>query len=743
MFALNEKGEICMKQGKGLFAAITVVTALCCLIAVFGMGSGIKGARDMRFGIDIRGGVEAVFEPEGMEQKATQAELESARIVIENRLDVKNITDREITVDKEGGYIIVRFPWKADETDFEPENAIAELGDMAQLTFRDEAGNVLLDGSHITKSTPQKDTSVTGSPYVVSLSFDSEGAKLFEEATGKLIGQHMGIYMDEEQISNPVVEAKISGGNAVINGMADLKEAESLSDKISAGALPFSLATTNFSTISPALGNQALHIMVGAGILAFFLICLFMVVTYRLPGVIACITLALQMSLQLLAISIPQYTLTLPGIAGIILSLGMSVDTNIIISERITDELRERNNLRTSIKYGYKNAFSSVLDGNLTTAIVAIILMIFGSGTMLSFGYTLLMGMIFNVFIGVSVSKKLLMSILEFSGMNDRKWFREKKEPKTKAFYEKKWLYGLISGCIMLVGIIACLVRGVTLDTQFTGGVVLSYFTEEKADTGKIEAAIEELMKRPVTVQTTEDTISGKDSIQVTLAGNGGLSPGEQKKIMEVINETDDVHAVPSETYAVEPYIGAKALKNAGIAILLSVLFIIAYVWVRFKALGGMSAGITAIMALIHDVCVVFFTFALFKIPLNDAFVAVTLTIIGYSINDTIVLYDRIRENRRADGKMEVAELVNISTTQTFARSINTSLTSTLCILIILVASVFFHLNSILEFALPMFFGLISGCYSSICIAGTLWAMWKRRRSLPEKSTVRKLPNHC
>lgn len=738
------KGEICMKQSKGLFIGITVITALCCLIAVFGIGSGIKGAREMRFGIDIRGGVEAVFEPEGMDRKATEAELESARTVIENRLDVKNITDREITVDKEGGYIIVRFPWKADETDFEPENAIAELGDMAQLTFRDEEGNVLLDGSHVTKSTPQKDTSVTGSPYVVSLSFDTEGAKLFEEATGKLIGQHMGIYMDEEQISNPVVEAKISGGDAVINGMADLEEAQSLSDKISAGSLPFSLATTNFSTISPALGNQALHIMVGAGILAFFLICLFMILTYRLPGVIACITLALQMSLQLLAISIPQYTLTLPGIAGIILSLGMSVDTNIIISERITDELRERNNLRTSIKYGYKNAFSSVLDGNLTTAIVAVILMIFGSGTMLSFGYTLLMGMIFNVFIGVSVSKKLLLSILEFSSMNNRKWFREKKEPKQKPFYEKKWIYGLVSGGIMLVGIISCLVRGVTLDTQFTGGVVLSYFTEAEADTGKIEAAVEDLTGRPVTVQTTEDTVSGKNSIQVTLAGNGGLSPEEQKQVVEAINKTDDnIKAVPSETYAVEPYIGAKALKNAAIAIVLSVLFIVAYVWVRFKALGGMSAGITAILALIHDVLVVFFTFALFKIPLNDAFVAVTLTIIGYSINDTIVLYDRIRENRRADQKMEVVELVDISTTQTFARSINTSLTSTLCILIILVASVGFHLSSIFEFALPMFFGLISGCYSSICIAGTLWAMWKKKKGTQKNPVTGKVPKHC
>lgn len=724
-----------MKDSKKVFLIAVAVIGIIACIAIFGAGSGIKGARDIRFGIDIRGGVEAVFEPAGLDRSATEAELESARIVIENRLDVRNITDREVTVDKEGGYVIVRFPWKADETSFRPEDAIAELGDMAQLTFRDEAGKVLLDGSHVIESAPQKDSSGVKSEFVVSLEFDSQGAQLFEEATGTLLGKQIGIYMDEELISNPVVEAKISGGKAVINGMANFEEAQALSDKISAGALPFSLDTTNFSTISPTLGNQALHIMVGAGIAAFFIICLFMAFMYKLPGLIACLTLTLQMSLQLLAISVPQYTLTLPGIAGIILSLGMAVDTNIIISERIADELRKSQGLRIAIKNGYKNAFSSVLDGNLTTAIVAGILMIFGSGTMLSFGYTLLVGMIINVFVGVAVSKKMLLSIIKFSKLNNRIYFKEKKQPKVRPFYQKKWIYAIVSGVIFAVGIGACLIKGVSLDTQFTGGVVLSYFTESPVDTKQVERAVEELTSRPVTVQITEDHVSGKDSIQVTLAGNGGLTPEVQKQLMAAINDIDDkVKATPSETYSVEPYIGAKALKNSAIAIVLSFVFIVIYVWLRFTALGGMAAGITAVIALIHDVFVVFFTFALFSIPLNDAFVAVALTIIGYSINDTIVLYDRIRENRKLDSQKNMVELVNMSISQTFARSINTSLTSTLCVVIILAASVVFHLNSIYEFALPMLFGLAAGCYSSICIAGTLWAMWEKWRRA-EKGT--------
>lgn len=720
-----EKRDI-MKQKQGTFIGISVLIILCSLIAVFGLGKGIKGADKMRFGIDIRGGVEAIFEPEGLDRKATEKELESARTVIENRLDAQNITDREVTIDKDGGYVIVRFPWKADEENFNPEEAISELGEMAQLTFRDEEGNVLLDGTHVKESVVQKETA-QGAPnqYVVDLSFDKEGAELFENATKQQIGKYMGIYMDENLISNPMVETEISGGNAQITGMSGFDEAQALAEKISAGSLPFSLKTTNFSTISPTLGNQALHIMVGAGILAFLFICIFMIGMYKIPGVIACMTLLLQVSLQLLAISVPQYTMTLPGIAGIILSIGMAVDTNIIISERIADELRSHENLYTAIKYGYKNAFSSVLDGNLTTAIVAVILMIFGSGSMLSFGYTLLTGMIVNVIVGVSVSKKLLYSILEFKGMNDRKWFREKKVPKVKPFYQKKWIYGLISGAVFLIGIGACVGRGVTLDTQFTGGVVLSCFTDKVPDTQQVEAAVEKVMNRPVTVQTTENTVNNKSSIQITLAGTGGLSPEEQEQVIDAVNSVDDsIHAVTSETYAVEPYIGARALKDAITAIILSLIFIVVYVWIRFSALGGMSAGMTAILALVHDVLVVFFTFALFKIPLNDAFVAVALTIIGYSINDTIVLYDRIRENRKSDNRLGVVELVNESTTQTFARSIHTSFTSGLCVLVLLAASVIFHLSSIFEFSLPMFFGLVSGCYSSICIAGTLWAMW-------------------
>ena len=718
-----------MKPGKKMLAAIFLGIAAIVCIAIFGAGDSVKGIFDMRFGIDIRGGVEAIFEPQNLDRKPTPQELESAREVIESRMDSQNIADREVTVDKEAGYIIVQFPWKSGETDFNPEDAISELGEMAELTFKDPDGTVLIQGKDVEKATPQTNTSNGIKTYVVALSFNSNGSKLFEDATGKLIGKRIGIYMDNNLISNPTVQNQISGGQAVITGMKNYEEAKALAEKINAGALPFSLKTTNFSTISPSLGSNALTIMVYAGLVAFFVICLFMIVFYKMPGMVACVTLLLQMVIQMLAVSIPQYTLTLPGIAGIILTLGMAVDTNIIISERISDELKKGSSGKGAVISGYKNAFSSVLDGNVTTAIVAVILMIFGSGTMLSFGYTLLVGMVVNLLIGVSVSKHLILSLIQSDFWRNEKRFRIRKDKKIIPFYQKKYIFAIISGFVILSGIAGCFFYGVKLDTQFTGGAVLSYSVSEQADTGKIQEAIEKETKRPVTVQIKEDNMTGLKRLSVTLAGNAGMSPEEQKAITDTINSTIGKNdAKLSETFVVEPYIGAKALKNAAAAIILSLIFIVVYVWIRFSVISGLSAGITAMIALVHDVFVVFFAFVLFQIPLNDAFVAVVLTIIGYSINDTIVIYDRIRENRKHDSKMPVDTLVNVSTTQTLGRSINTSATTGICVLILMVASVYFHIESIMEFSLPMFFGILTGCYSSICVAGTLWAMWEKKK---------------
>ena len=717
-----------MKPTKNRFYLSLLMIAMISVISVFGLSDGFKGAKDMRLGIDIRGGVEAVFQPADLDRKPTQQELESAREIMDLRLDSNNITDRVVTIDKDGGYLVVQFPWKSGETSFNPEEAIMELGEMAQLTFQDGNGNVLLEGKHIVSTSPDRSANGAYVNYKVNLEFTKEGAKLFAKATKEMIGKPIYIFMDDIEISSPIVNSEITSGKCEITGLESFDIAKELSEKINAGALPFGLETSSFQTISPTLGNMALTIMIVAGLIAFLLVCIFMIINYRLPGVIACFTLTLQMALQLLIISVPQFTLTLPGIAGIILSLGMSVDANVIISERISEELAKGYAITTAVKNGYKKAFSSVLDGNLTTAIVAVILMIFGSGSMLSFGYTLLSGMIINVFVGVTISKYMLLSSLQIGGLRKEKYFHRFKERKAIRFYQHKWVYALISGGALLVGIISFMMNGVSLDTQFTGGVVLQLSLDGECSTSEIEQITEDIVHRPVTAQITNDFTTEQKHISITMAGEDGITPQQQKSIVDQINESMKDGSVGLETtFSVEPFIGEKALKDAKIAIILSSIFIVIYVWIRFQSMSGLTAGITGLIALIHDVLVVLFVFIIARIPLNDAFVAVVLTIIGYSINDTIVLYDRIRENHQLDSKKQVVPLVDESMTQVLSRSVNSSITTGICVLCILVASLLFHMDSITKFALPMFFGIISGCYSSICIASTLWAMKKKR----------------
>lgn len=719
-----------------IWIALAVIIFFACL-AVFGCGDDIKGIRDMRFGIDIRGGVEAVFEPAGLKKQPTKEQLEMVRDVIETRMDAQNILDREVTVDEDAGDIIVRFPWKSDEKDFNPESAIQELGEMAELTFRGPDDTVYVKGSDISRSQVAVDQQ---NRYVVELEFSSKGAEKFADATEKLVGQKMGIYMDETLISNPTVNTKITGGKAEITGMESQEEAQSLSDKINSGALPFSMETTNYSTISPTLGGKALNAMALAAEIAMILICLFMIGWYRLPGGISCLTLLFQIALQILVISVPQYTITLPGIAGLILSAGMAVDANIIISERISEELKKGNSIRNAVKNGYKRAFTSVLDGNITTAAVAGILMLFGSGTMLSFGYTLLTGVIINLLAGVWMSRCMLNSIIKYPFFNQEKWFRRKKEKKILKFAEAKRYFFLISITLILVGTVWSFVNGIKLDTQFTGGVILRYTYSGEVDTEQIKNEVEEIVDRSVNVQTSENSVTGEQNLVITLSGKKGLTPEHQKEILSAINQGNENQFEISETSAVEPYIGAKALKNSAIAIVLSFLFIVVYIRLRFTALGGLASGITAVIALLHDILIVLFVFGIFKISVNDAFVAVTLTIIGYSINDTIVLYDRIREHRTGiRQKSTLAELVNISTTETLQRSVNTAFTVILCAFTILAVSVVYGMQSITNFSLPLLAGLISGCYSSICIAGPLWVWWEEHRErIQKRKTGRK-----
>ena len=408
-----------MKKRKIVFPVVLLIALIMAFCAVSGITIPIgiyifhfPGAQDIRLGIDIRGGVDAVYEPIELDRKPTVEELEAARSIIETRLDNNNILDRDVTIDETNGYVLVRFPWKADETDFDPESALAELGETAMLTFRDAEGTVLLEGRHVENSRVQQDPN-TGE-IMVGLKFNNEGAQLFSDATKRLVGKVINIYMDETLIQSATVQEHIAGGEAVINNMKTAEEAKELSDKINSGALPFSMITKNHSIISPTLGTDALNVMLLAGLIAFCVIVVLLIVYYRLCGLVASIALVIQISGQVLVLALAEITLTITGIAGIILSIGMGVDANVIISERISDEIRMGKTLRAAINAGFKNAFSSVFDGNITVLIVAAILMSLGSGALLSFAYSLFIGIIFNFIAGVTASRLMIRSLSDY-----------------------------------------------------------------------------------------------------------------------------------------------------------------------------------------------------------------------------------------------------------------------------------------------------------------------------------------
>lgn len=733
---------------KPSFFIILVLALLMAFVAINGLSLplwnalelNIPGSPDMRFGIDIRGGVDAVFEPADDSIEPTVQQLEAARLIIETRLDNKNILDREVTIDRQTGSIIVRFPWKSDETDFDPETAIAELGETAMLTFQDEDGNILVEGSHVKESFVTRDEY---GAFVVGLTFDEIGTEKFSKATKELIGKPIIIYMDDTLIQSAIVNVHIEGGEAIITGMKGMEDAKALSDKINAGALPFSLITKNHSTISPRLGRGSLDVMVLAALIAFAIICVLLIFYYRLLGVVGSIALLIQVAGQVLVLSISQITLTLTGIAGIILMIGMGVDATIIIAERISEEIKSGKSVGYAITSGYKNAFSAVFDSNITLAIVAIILMIFGTGTLLSFSYTLLIGVVFNFVAGVGLARVMVTSLFQFKSLRNPKFYlclsKRYTEEEGRNFYGKKHIFISITILILLVGLSGTFFESTKpqLDIQFKGGAMLNYNFKGELDENKAQEIAKDVTGRLVNTQITSDLSTGEKRLVLNIAGNEGLEASVKAELDDrLIEEFPDAGIEHAGARLVDPYFGRLFLKNGIIAIVLAAISIVIYVWFRFRKIGGLTAGIFAVIALLVDLLLVFFAHVLFKIPLGETYIAVSLTVIGYSINDTIVIFDRIRENTRKYPRKSTDWLANLSITQTFNRTINTTVAFSISVLMLFILASANSLDSIQHFALPMGIGALSGLYSSVLLTGPFWALWNNKMGKKKRRTV-------
>ena len=758
---------------------VAILIVLFSLTAIFGVSYTygdtknvyVKGASDIRFGIDIRGGVDVTFMPAD-DVEATEAQMTAAKTVIEDRLVGLGITDYESYVDNNKNRIIVRFPWKNDEADFNPQTAIDEIGTTAKMVFRkgsSATGEEILSGDDVASASAAYNET---EGWVVQLKFNSAGASAFATATTELAASNgtISIWLDDNNISTATVNEAITGGEAIIKGNFDQDSASTLANQINSGSLPFALSAESYSTISPSLGAKSLDVMVQAGIIAFILVAILMIVRYRLPGTIAVISLMGQAAATLAVVSgyftvFPGSTLTLPGIAGIILGIGMGVDANVITAERIKEELSKNKTLEGAVNSGFKMGLTPIIDGNVTIVIVAAILMgAFGptdgfwakvfnpifywfgpstAGTIYSFGFTLLTSVLLNFVFGVWATRVMIRGAVHFKPLRNAWLFGGKKEggadfktPSINFIGNRKKFY-TFSCALIAVVLVFCGIFGVKMDVEFKGGSMITLAYEGDADLNDLKSTIgTELCKSNLTLQTGSD-ISGNQTLTVTLPGSDTLTTEQLDNLLAALNEQyPDNNFVQNEVSNVDATIGKEFLLKSVVALVAACVLILLYVAYRFRKIGGLKAGSTAIVALLHDMFVVFGVFVLLRIPLNGNFIAALLTILGYSINDTVVIYDRIRENSALYGKkqMSLAELVNLSVNQSFARSLMTSITTCLALGVVCVVSVIYRLDSIYSFAFPLLFGMVSGVYSTICIATPLWVDWKNKKKAAKKA---------
>jgi len=740
----------------------------------------IKGAKDIRFGVDIKGGVNVTFVPSD-DYDATEEQLEAAQLVIENRLVALNVTDYELYVDNNSDSLILEFPWQSGETDFDPEAAIEEIGTTAYLTFREGSssdGDLILDGSMIESAAAQYGPVSNGgaSEYYVSLKFTDDGAKAFGDATTRLAESNgtISIWLDDENVSTATVNTAITDGSAIITSSASNPFTQDavikMARQINSGALPFALTVDSYSTVSPSLGENSLSAMVLAGLIAFALIVVFMTLLYRLPGFLACIALAGQVAATLAFVSgyfpvFESFTLTLPGIAGIILAIGMGVDANVITAERIKEELKNGKSLDGALKSGFARGLTPIIDGNVTIVIVAIVLMgAFGpsdgffakalhfvffafspstAGTIYAFGYTLLTGVLLNFVFGVFATRVMIRGAASIKALRDP-WLygadkpgKEKAEKKPIDFVGLRKRFLTISACLMAAIVLCAVVFGVHLDTEFTGGAMITLSYDGSFTMSDVQkTASSALENNGLTLQTGENVATGGQTLKISMPGTETVTADQVQTLLDSLNESyPDNNFEQLSLSNVSAAMGTKFLQKSLVAVVFALVLILLYIAVRFKNIGGLTGGMMAVLALVNDLMVVFGTFVLLRTPLDGNFIAAMLTILGYSINDTVVVYDRIRENRALMGKKaSFEELVNHSVNQSARRTLITTITTVMALGVMCIIAKLYGLDSIFTFAFPLMMGMISGVYTSLCVSTSAWVLWSERKPKAKKN---------
>lgn len=744
-----------MKKRNAIIALILAIVLIAggAYMVVNGVGAeGSGSAENINLGLDLAGGVSITYQAVG-DGTPSNEDMDDTVYKLQKRVEGYST---ESQVYREGtDRINIEIPGVSDA------NAIlADLGKPGSLYFISQNGS---DGSanyslvgykengkpdyELTKSIEEleKDGSIvlTGTDikaaqagssqndmknieYVVDLTLNDEGSKKFATATTEAAKNHdtIMIYYDGDDVSVPSVNEPITGGSAYITGMNDFEEAEALASTIRIGGLKVELEELRSNVVGAQLGSEAISTSIKAGIIGFALVCIFMIAVYFVPGVAASLALSLYVVLMVICLDLFDITLTLPGIAGIILSIGMAVDANVITFARIREEIALGKSVSGAIQSGYKKALSAIIDGNVTTLIAAAVLGILGSGSIIGFAQTLALGIVLSMFTALVVTK-ILLKALYAVGLKDVKFYGKAKDRKEVNFLTKKNIFIAASLAVIVAGFVCMGVNkasgkgALNFSLEFLGGTSTNVNFSEDMSLADIDANIV-----PKIEEITEDSnvqvqkVAGTNEV---IFKTRTLSVDEREAFndMMVNNFSVDEASITAET--ISSTVSSEMQKDAVIAVVVAIVLMLIYIWFRFK---DMRFGASSVIALAHDVLVVLAFYAFLRISVGSTFIACMLTIVGYSINATIVIFDRVRERLAAMKKNEsLEELLNSCVNQTLSRSVFTSLTTFIMVLVLYILGV----SSIKEFALPLMAGIVCGTYSSVCLACAIWYILKTK----------------
>lgn len=703
-------------KGKGLIGLLILLIA----VGLFGF-LGYDTMDDIKLGLDLAGGVSITYQ--AVEEEPGQEEMSDTIYKLQQR--VQNYSTEAEVYQEGNNRINIDIPGVSDA------NAILEeLGKPGSLIFADENGQVLLTGDQVASAKAGViDQGGGAKGYIVSLTFTEEGSKAFADATAANVGKRIAIIYDGQIYSNPVVREAISGGQCQIDGMADYEEANDLAATIRIGSLSLELEELRSNVVGAKLGQEAISTSLKAGAVGFGIVVVFMIAAYLIPGVAASIALALYVGLIVILLSAFEVTLTLPGIAGIILSVGMAVDANVIIFTRIKEELGVGKTVHSAIKTGFNKALSAIVDGNITTLIAAAVLYFRGSGTVKGFATTLAIGIVLSMFTALFVTRGALMALYHL-GFDQAKFYGIKKDGRVRNFLGKKKLCFLISIVMVVAGWAAMGLnrtqtgKALNYGMDFTGGTSTNVTFNEDLSLEDISSKVVPVVSKitgDADVQTQK--VAGTNEVIIKTKT---LNVDQRQALEDAMVENFGVEAEKITAESISGAVSAEMKQDALWAVIVATILMLLYIWFRFK---NIKFAASAILALVHDVLVVLTFYAVAKWSVGSTFIACMLTIVGYSINATIVIFDRIRENLAAGRNKEtLEELVNKSITQTVTRSINTSLTTFVMVFVLYLMGV----SSIREFALPLMVGIVCGTYSSVCVTGALWYVMTTRKKKAE-----------